>query len=619
MDNRLHELRHYLANYTPRIDAYYLPRTDAHQNKYIRERDNYVKFFSGFSGSEAEILVTKDEAILWTDGRYFIQAELELYDDWDLMKKGLCEMSPIDWLISIMPDRSHIAFDSILMTCEDALKFIDILTKAGFHVTALRKDFFAEIWLDRPLEPTHPISLLHISDHGLDSSSKISTVYSILGKKKCSSAIFTSLEEIAWLLNIRGADIPFTPVVFSIVILAHNGAHLFIDLRKLDEGTRRYLEKYVTIHEYDEAIEWIIDWNTRTSRLNLHKVILVVQVNFFLQVFLPSNINYLLASIIGPENSIIDQSPIQKLKAVKNETELEGMRHANSRDSRVVIEFLHGISTAIGKPNGDKITELSMIEYIDNLRSKAFSFLGLSFATIAAVDDHAALPHYHASAKTGKREVTKDSICLVDSGGHYIDGTTDVTRTFTFSDRVDDEFKHMFTLVLKGHIAAASLVFPKFTNGMRIDMIARQYLWAEGYDFIHGVGHGVGHALNVHEGPVQISYRNYNPCGAIEKGMVLTIEPGFYLEDEWGIRIENCYEVVSAENLRSGSNDYVAFRPLTLVPIQTSLIKKDLLTTSEITWINEYHQKCLHEHSYHFKAENKLDILQWLENACKPI
>ncbi|VDM45505.1 unnamed protein product [Toxocara canis] len=587
------------------IHAYLLPSTDAHQSEYLAAHDFRVRFLTGFSGSNAFAVITNKEAVLWTDGRYMIQAKNQLEGGWQLMEEGTPEsITPVDWLVENLPSDSRVGFDPQLYAYGDGLRMMDTLQRVKISAVPLKGNLVDAIWVDRPKRPSNKV-IPSAEEHGQDSKVKMDEVRKKLAKKKCVSAIFTALDDIAWLLNIRGSDIPYNPLVFSVLVLTSTEAHLFIDSSKLDDEVKQHLS-HVHLHEYNEAVDWFTKWH-ENQKTNNHEH----------KVLLPDATNYEFGSIIGKDYSNVGASPVQAMKAVKNEVELQGIRSSHIRDSAALVEFFTWFEKELLA--GHKITELSACEKSEQFRAKQPSYVSLSFDTIAGVNEHSALPHYKPTAETGTCEVTRDAVFLLDSGAHYRDGTTDVTRTVSYAAQPNTELKRINTLVLKGHIDTATMQFPDGLNGIRIDVISRQHLWADGLDFSHGVGHGVGHFLNVHEGPAGIGYRRFSPEGAIHKGMVLTIEPGCYLEGKWGIRIENCYEIVAVPKLRSGAENFLTFKPLTLVPVQKSLIDKTLLTPKEIDWLNAYHAECLKKVGDYLLKDGKKVEYDWLKEACSPL
>uniref|UniRef100_A0A0M3K730 Xaa-Pro aminopeptidase n=1 Tax=Anisakis simplex TaxID=6269 RepID=A0A0M3K730_ANISI len=558
---------------------------------------------SGFTGSNAYVVVTNKEALLWTDGRYTIQAKKQLGDGWKIMEEATPKsITPLDWIVHNMPTNSVVAFDAQLHTYGDATRIIDVLKSANMKCSILNENLVDKLWVDRPRRSSNKVIALEKSEHGQESSDKIDEIRKKMMKKKCSSAIFTALDDIAWLLNIRGADIPYNPLVYSNVLITEKEAHLFIDENKLDDNIRKRLP--VITHDYDHTVDWLKNWNEEQIRNNreTHKVLLA------------DTVNYQIGSVFGKDFAVVGASLIQSMKARKNDIELERSRLAHMRDSVALVEFFCWLENELR--SGNQVTELKACEKVKEFREKKPYYVDLSFETIAAVDEHAASPHYAPDQITGQRAITEHSVFLLDSGAHYRDGTTDVTRTVSYANELEDELKFLNTLVLKGHIDTAMMQFPDGINGIRIDVISRQHLWENGLDFGHGVGHGVGHFLNVHEGPIGIGYRRYSPEGAIHEGMIITIEPGYYSEGKWGIRIENCYEVVKAPKTRLGSDNFLTFEPLTYVPIQKSLIDKQLLSKNEVDWLNRYHEKCLEKVGEYLLKEKKKDVYDWLTKAC---
>uniref|UniRef100_A0A1I8BRX5 AMP_N domain-containing protein n=1 Tax=Meloidogyne hapla TaxID=6305 RepID=A0A1I8BRX5_MELHA len=510
------------------IDAYILPRTDAHNNEYISERDQRVKFISGFSGSSAWVIVTKESALLWTDGRYYIQAKSELFDEWTLMKlDGPDCIMPSDWIIQNLENGSKIGFDPKLFNFEKAKYFIKKLKNFGIICIPIIKNFVDILWIDRPKELIQKLFLLPIEECGEEINSKLIKVREEMKKQKCDFLLINCLDDIAWLFNLRGSDIPYTPIFYSYAI--------------------------------------------------------IMEIN---KIWLSKSINYEIGSLFD-KKYYLAESPISKMRTIKNLIELNGMRNSNIRDSSALIKFLYWINNEISL--GHLVDENRAARQINYYREQLDKFISISFETISAVDENAALPHYHVNENNNKI-IKNESIYLFDSGGQYFDGTTDVTRTICFSKYPSKHFCETFTLVLRSHIDCACARFPSETSPVLLDGIARLPLWSNGYNFSHGVGHGVGHFLNVHEIPPYIGYRERN--FGLKKGNVVTIEPGYYEENNFGIRIENCYEIVEAKNLKSGYKNFLEFEVLTFVPIQKNLIVRELLEQKHIDWLNNYHNKC---------------------------
>ncbi|UMM12394.1 hypothetical protein L5515_001193 [Caenorhabditis briggsae] len=589
------------------ITAYLLPSTDAHGSEYLAEYDFRVKFLSGFGGSNAYVVVTNKEALLWTDGRYFTQAGKQLDPScWKLMKQGLPDsISVTDWLIREMERGSVIGYDPTLVTYELGMKTFKRMKAAGLVPVSIPGNLVDEFWEDRPSLGQKPVAVMEEAQSGKTTSQKVDELRAKLKTKKASAAVLTLLDDVMWLLNIRGSDIPYNPLAYSYLFVAMKEIHLFIDEKKLDQVARAHLhESNVSIHHYEEVYTWLAGWLQAKIEAEEPRM-----------VYLTPETNYAIGSLFGEANSMIDTSFVQTAKATKNHREMEGMRTSHIRDSAALVEFLHWLEKEMGE--GKTFSEIQLAERIDTLRSQQDKYVTLSFDTISAVGDHAALPHYKPNEEDGKRLASNNQVYLVDSGAHYTDGTTDVTRTVWYSNPPPDFILHN-TLVLKGHINLARAVFPDGIVGARLDTLTRDSLWKMGLDFEHGTGHGVGHYLNVHEGPIGIGHRSVPSGGELHASQVLTIEPGFYRKEHYGIRIENCYETVSV-NVLSGAPNFLGFQSLTLVPIQTSIVDKSLLTPSEITWLNEYHARVLREVGPVLRRVGKTEIYEWLQKACQAI
>jgi len=587
------------------IDFYVLPRTDYHNSEYIADHDERVKFLSGFSGSNAFTIIGKEQAYLWTDGRYFDQASKELTGGWQLMKEGNQGVpSSTDWLLSQVSAKSVVGIDPHLFGYEAAVELITKLKASRATTVSITKNLVDEIWKDRPHPEVKKLISLTKDEVGADIWTKIKRVRETYAKKKCDSIIIGDLAEIAWLFNLRGADIPFNPVFFSIAFLTNDSAHLFLDERKLSHEVINHL-KDVKVHPYESIISWLKDFHHSAKKSNPdHKV------------WITNSTNYAWGNLIAEENAYVEVSPIQLMKAVKSEAELSGMRNSHIRDAGALIQFFYWLEKEIHK--GHSVTEKQAADKILEFRSKVSGFVSESFPAISAVGKHAALPHYHMTEESGKVKIDVNDVFLLDSGAQYRDGTTDVTRTVVLGTP-SDYVKRKFTLVFKGHVSNAMQTFPDGINSTRLDALSRQFLWDCGLDYGHGVGHGVGHFLNVHEFPPSIGYRFVNSQNALKKGMVVTIEPGYYETDNFGIRIENAFEVVEKKELESKATNFVTFRSLTWVPYQKSLIVKELLSDKEIKSINAYHRACLEKTGAYLKEQRLNDEYEYLKKACEPL
>ncbi|KAI6230859.1 Xaa-Pro aminopeptidase 1 [Aphelenchoides fujianensis] len=604
------------------LTAYVLPRTDYHNARDSSEfSDERVHWLSGFSGSNAFAIVTTEKALLWTDGRYFQQATDELADGWTLMKQredGVPE--PADWLVENLPAGAAVGFDPHLFGFADAQELTKKLKTAGVEAISLLTNLVDELWTDRPQPQPTPLIHLTKEEVGETPTEKFERIRKELKQKKCDSIVISDLAEVAWTFNLRGADIPFNPVFFAVGALTLTEAHLFVDERKLTADVRKHLEG-VRLHPYEDVIAWIQQHHEGAKQTDrqTHRV------------WIPDSTNYAWGKLVAEEHALVAISPVRLMKAVKNEAELAGMRASHIRDAGVLVQFECWLKAEVAA--GRAVTEKQAADKVLEFRRRVDRFVSESFATISAVGPHAALPHYHMTEESGRQPIERDNVFLCDSGAQYRDGTTDVTRTIVIGT-ASAHVKRMNTLVLKGHILNAALTIP--VGYIRLDSMARRFLWQFGYDFSHGVGHGVGHFLNVHEGPPTIGYRHMDKVSkaGFRKGMIVTIEPGYYEVGAFGIRIESDFELVEATGLESGASNFLKFRPLTWVPIQTSLIERELLTKEEaspvlfhplihpfvqIEWLNDYHKTCIETTGAYLKKEGHNEAYEYLVEACKPI
>ncbi|CAJ0565051.1 unnamed protein product, partial [Mesorhabditis spiculigera] len=585
------------------IQAYLLPSTDAHQSEYLAPHDFRVKFLSNFSGSNAYVAVTEKEALLWTDGRYFVQANKQLSSDWKLMKQAQPDsITTEDWIVQNFNAGDRIGFDPSLHRYEAAASMIEKFAQNKITAVPIEQNLVDQFWDSRPPASDKKVIALNETEHGRPTTDKLRELRETLRKRKAQAIVLSELDDVVWLFNIRGADIPYNPLVYSVAFITMDQVHLFIDPKKTDDAVTAHLKEAGTeLHPYEAATEYLRSWHEQH------------QGDVGYKVFIPSSTNYALGSLFGgKQNVTLGTSPVQITKAVKNKVELEGMRNAHIRDSAALIEFLFWLE---GEMKADsKINELEAGKKVDHLRSLQPGFVDLSFDTISASGEHAALPHYKADEESGKQALDRQHVYLVDSGGHYRDGTTDVTRTVWYGSEVPAEFKTHNTLVLIGHIDNAAVNFPEGILGIRLDTLARAALWEKGLDFGHGTGHGVGHFLNVHEGPIGISYRTSNQDGQLKAGQILTIEPGYYLPGKYGIRIENCYELIKAPQ-----EGFLEFKALTLAPIQKAIIDIPLLQQKHKDWLNAYHARVLDVVGPYLEKTGKRNELEWLKEQCTPL
>jgi len=556
---------------TEQIHACIIPTTDPHISEYTPDRWKTRAWISGFTGSAGTVVITKDKAGLWTDSRYFLQAEEQLRDSGiDLYKEGLSETAAFsDWIVSELSAGDCVGIDGEVYAASEAKSLIEFFTEKNLNI---RTDFtpYDSLWENRPALPALPAFILPESFAGKSCRDKIKEVLAETDKNQANITILAALDAIAWLFNIRGRDVEYNPVCVSYAVISEHETVLFISPEKLTEEVSDCLQQQgVTVAGYKEITDYL-------RRIPSGTKVLIA----------PSKINYLLYSIIREGNCIIKEvtvHPADSLKGIKNATEIAGIRNAMRKDGVALVKFLIDLEKALS--NNETITELDVEAKLRTYRSEQAFYFGESFETIAGYGAHGAIVHYAATPESNA-SILPDGILLIDSGAQYFDGTTDITRTVS-TGKVSESMKRNYTNVLKGHIQLASAVFPKGTVGMQLDVLARQALWKAGQNFLHGTGHGIGCFLNVHEGPQSIRM-NYNST-PLEPGMVTSNEPGLYLTGEYGIRIENLLLTIEAKTTDFG--DFYAFETLTLCPIDTRLIDFSLLSPEETDWLNAYHQK----------------------------
>ena len=571
-----------------KVEGCIIPSTDPHISEYPPKHWKTREWISGFTGSAGTVVVTLEKAGLWTDSRYFLQAENQLKGSGiELFKMDLPETPNLfDWLASELSPGNTVGIEGSVYAASEALSLIQNFSGKGIKV---RTDFapYSQLWEDRPALPNHPAFILPERFSGKSCREKIEEVTEVLEKNKADMTILVGLDMIAWLFNIRGNDVTYNPVCLSYAVVSEKETVLFIRPEKLTEETAGYLrEQGVRFADYEKIDDYIRKIPAGTRLL-----------------ITPAKINYGLYAAI-PENCVkveVPIHPVDNLKSIKNETEIAGIHNAMQKDGVAMVRFLMNLEKTLA--SGEKISEMTIAEKLRHYRGEQAFFAGESFGTIAGYGPHGAIVHYEATPESDS-EIFPKGILLVDSGAQYFDGTTDLTRTLALGP-VSDEMKKDYTLVLKGHIALATARFPKETIGMQLDILARQFLWQNGANYLHGTGHGVGYFLNVHEGPQNIRL-NYNPA-TMELGMVTSNEPGLYRSGKYGIRIENLTLVVSYQTTELG--EFYAFETLTLCPIDLKLIDFSLMTQSEIDWLNSYHQAVYERLSPFLSEEEK----KWLK------
>ena len=570
------------------VGACIIPSTDSHCGEYIPEHWETRRWVSGFTGSAGTVVVTLEKAGLWTDSRYFLQAEEQLTNSGiDLFKSGLPETPALEeWLAGELSAGDTVGLEGAVFSASEADRLIDFFKK---HTIAVNAGFapYDTLWENRPSIPLHPAFILSENFSGESARSKIARTLSELQAKQAQATVLASLDSIAWLFNLRGNDIEYNPVPVAYAYLSENETILFIDSRKINPEISEYLHNEgVKLAEYPEIYPYL-------SHIQIEKILIS-----------PDKINYRLYKAIPASCQILKENvhPVDQLKAVKNETEIAGIRNAMKRDGVALVKFFHWLHTQL--EGNQTVTELDVSKKLYQFRSEQEYFFSESFGTIAGYGPHGAIVHYSATPESNAT-LQREGLFLLDSGAQYFDGTTDITRTIALG-AVTDEMRKDFTLLLKGHIRLALAQFPKGTIGMQLDVLARQFIWQAGEQYLHGTGHGIGHFLNVHEGPQNIRM-NYNPAPLLP-GMITSNEPGVYKTGRYGIRIENLILTVPCQTTEFG--DFYAFETLTLCPLDGRLIDQSLLDETEIAWLTNYRKKVYETLSPFLTEEEKI----WLSN-----
>lgn len=574
------------------IDAYIIPTSDYHGSEYVSDYFKGRKYLSGFTGSAGTLVITKNDARLWTDGRYHIQAALELEGSKiTLMKDGNKDVPTIgQYLNSILKDKNTLAFDGRVLGYYMYNYYTNPI-KANINVVS-DIDLINEVWESRP---ELPFSILYMLDEfftGCSYKKKLEKIKAKMNEYQTNVFILSSLEDQAWLYNLRGNDVLHTPVFLAYTVITDDNTYLYVDSKKIDDIVTKYLEDNDIIvkpyFEFYDAIKNIKD-----------KKILIDY----------SKINYTIYKTISDEknkNKLVNKAnPTLLLKAIKNDVEIEHIKEAHIKDGVAVTRFMKYLKENSGQ------TEISLSDYLANLRASLDGFIDLSFETICAYKEHAAMMHYSANANTNIK-VEGNGMLLVDSGGHYLDGTTDITRTFGIGNPTK-KMKDHFTIVLKSVIALSSVVFLRGVNGVNLDVLARGPIWKELIDYKCGTGHGVGNILSVHEGPNAFRWQNTVPCAIFTEGMITTNEPGIYLEGKYGIRTEN--EMLCVSKGKSEFGEFLGFETITYAPIDLDLISPTLLNKEEKKWLNNYHKMVFDTLSPRLNAEEVI----WLKEYTREI
>lgn len=572
------------------IDAVIIPGTDPHQSEYPSEHWKFRDYVSGFTGSNGTAVVTLDDAGLWTDSRYFLQAAEQLEGSgFTLRKENIPgEPSVLEWLGEVLDEDAVVGVDGRLFSLIEANRIEMFCAQNGFMFAP---DFRAAeaIWTDRPARPMNPAFVHDEALAGEDVDSKISRVVDALDAADADGLLITALDEIAWLLNLRGSDVDYTPVVIAFAYVSEDERVLFIDSEKVTSEVKDHLKKYrVKIKDYDDIEKFL-------GKISSTATVMVD----------PNRVSDALGQAMICNKTYM-ASPVIALKGVKNECQIAGFRQAMLYDGAAMVRMMMWLEQNVA--NG--ITEMDVDRRLQQERAAYASNRGDSFHMIAGYKDHGAIVHYEATDESAYT-LAPDGLLLIDTGGQYLEGTTDITRTISLGNPTAAE-KHDYTLILKGHLALARAVFPKGTMGVQLDVLARGPLWNEGMTYLHGTGHGVGHFLGCHEGPQSIRMEA-NPT-PLELGMVTSNEPGIYKTGEYGIRTENLLLCVPAcSNEEWG--EFYKFESLTLFPYDTTLMDMDMLNREEVKQINDYHAMVCER----LRPLLNADEAQWLEQKCKSI
>lgn len=588
---RLSAIRQFMEE--KQLDVFIVPSTDAHLSEYPPKHWESRKWISGFTGSAGTAVVTKKKAGVWTDSRYFLQAADELKDTgFELFKMGQPGTPDMtDWIIEQAGNGGTVGIDGLVYAASEAKALKIKLDAKGIRLeTSL--DPFATIWNDRPEIPKNEVFTLPDTVAGESVTSKIKRINAELKKVDADGLIIVTLDAVAWTFNLRGNDVDYNPVAVACAYVSGKDTVLFIDPEKLsDEVAETYKKQGIKITDYNDIFEYISGLPENSS------------------VCITGNkINYKLLQTIPASCRIVDvPSPVDLMKSVKNETELKGFRNAMIKDGVALVKFYMWLEKAV--PAGE-VTEVTVEEKLYEYRSQQDLFVGESFGTIAGYAGNGAVIHYHASPETCL-QVQPEGLLLIDSGAQYKDGTTDITRTVAVG-KLSRQMKKDYTLVLKGHIALATAIYPEGTRGSQLDILARKALWDNELTYWHGTGHGIGHFLNVHEGPQSIRLEE-NPT-QLMPGMVTSNEPGVYRVNQYGIRIENL--VVTQEYKKTKEfGTFYNFETITLCPVDTKPITKKLLTKKEIKWLNNYHKMVYRKLKRYLNEEERA----WLKRKTKAI
>lgn len=591
ISNRLAAVREVMRR--EHLAAFVFPSTDPHNSEYVPDHWKGREWISGFDGSAGTAVVTMTSAALWTDSRYFIAAAEQLGGtEFVLMKERLPETPTVaQWLGEQLrdSDSKEVGIDG--MTCAYSMVegLIGELRKAGGLTLRTNLDILAQVWTDRPPVPLNEVVVQPLNLAGEPVREKISRIRQALRGQHADGMLVTALDNIAWTLNLRGSDVHCNPVFVAYLLISSTKATLFVDRRKLTaEALASLKEAGIDVDDYGNVQKGLKDY---------------FEYNILLD---PDSVNYTLYKAASSHRVVAAASPVPAMKAVKNDAEIAGFHEAMLRDGIAMVKFLKWLKPAVAQGGQ---TEMSIARRLYELRSEQPLFRDISFDTIAAYQEHGAIVHYEPTEATDM-PLKAEGLLLIDSGAQYQNGTTDITRTVALGPLTEEQ-RRVYTLVLKGHIQLDMLTFPDGASGTQLDALARKDMWAEGYNYLHGTGHGVGSYLNVHEGPHQIRME-YRPA-PLHAGMTVTDEPGIYLEGQFGVRIENTLLITPFKETAFGK--FLRFEALTLCPIDTAPIVREMMTDEEVQWLNSYHGRVREALSPHLSDEERA----WLDEATKAI
>lgn len=591
IEQRLEALRQLMLR--EHLAAFIFPSTDPHSGEYVPEHWKGRQWISGFNGSAGTAVVTLEDAAVWTDSRYFIAAEEQLHGtEFKLMKDGMPGTPSIaEWLADKLKhtNNTEVALDGMVNTLNEVNALKEELRKLGGLTLRTNLDPLKTIWTNRPEIPTNKVELQPLELAGEETRHKIERIRMALRAVHADGTLVSTLDDVAWTLNLRGSDVECNPVFVAYLLIEQQRTTLYINKEKLTNEVYNYLlSQQIDVEDYADVTKGLANY---------------AEYNILLD---PNTTNYTLAKMVKCQEIVTMPSPVPALKAVKNEAEIRGFRNAMLKDGIAMVKFLKWLKPAVEAGNE---TEMSLDDKLTSLRAEQPLFKGKSFETIVGYEAHGAIVHYEATPETNI-PVKPHGLVLIDSGGQYQDGTTDITRTIALGDTTPEQ-RTAYTLVLKGFINFAMLKFPDGATGTQLDATARLPLWREGMNYLHGTGHGVGAYLNVHEGPHQVRMQ-WRPA-PFHAGMTVTDEPGLYVEGLFGIRIENTLLTTPYRSTPFG--EFLQFSSLTLCPIDTAPIELSMLTLDELSWLNNYHRTVYNTLAPHLDSEHT----EWLKDATKPL